>query len=284
LSEDPKVSYERVGAAAVLTITRRERRNAVDDETADLLRECFDRFEGDDDARVLVLTGEGPEAFCAGADLKAIAERAQHWIADHPVGSGREAEQPTGSDSEVASWLDERPDGPLGFSRLTPSKPTIAAISGWCLAGGLELALWCDLRIATSDANLGFTERRFGVPLIDGGTQRLPRIVGMGRALEMILTGRVIEADEALQWGLVTEVVESGRHLERALEVAEGLAAFPQATMLSDRRAALEGAGMTLAEGLALEAELGRDSVITGVAGAARFAAGEGRGAAGAGV
>ena len=122
------------------------------------------------------------------------------------------------------------------------------------------------------------------MPLIDGGTQRLPRIVGMGRALEMILTGRVVGADEAVAWGLLTEVVEPGRHVARALEIAEGLAAFPQPTMLSDRRAALEGAGMTLADGLALEAELGRESVITGVAGAARFAAGEGRGAAGAGV
>ena len=266
-----KVSYERRGAAAVLTITRPERRNAVDDETADLLREGFDRFEADDEARALVLTGEGSEAFCAGADLKAVAEKGASFTGEDPA-------------AEVAAWLDERPDGPLGFSRLTPSKPTIAAISGWCLAGGLELALWCDLRVATSDAKLGFTERRFGVPLIDGGTQRLPRIVGMGRALEMILTGRVLEADEALGWGLVTEVVEPGRHLDRALEIAEGLAAFPQPTMLSDRRAALEGAGMPLADGLALEAELGRDSVITGVAGAARFAAGEGRGAEGAGV
>ena len=266
-----KVSYERRGAAAVLTITRPERRNAVDGETADLLREGYDRFETDDDARVLVLTGEGPEAFCAGADLKALAEQAERFTGEDPEG-------------EVGAWLDRRPDGPLGFTRLTPSKPTIAAISGWCLAGGLELALWCDLRVATNDAKLGFTERRFGVPLIDGGTQRLPRIVGMGRALEMILTGRVLEADEAYAWGLLTEIVEPGRHLDRALEIAEGLAAFPQPTMLSDRRAALEGAGMPLADGLALEAELGRDSVITGIAGAARFAAGEGRGAAGAGV
>ena len=266
-----KVRYERSGSAAVLTITRRERRNAVDDETATLLHEGFDRFEADPEARVLVLTGEGPEAFCAGADLKAIAERASQFAGDDPAGA-------------VDGWLDAKPDGPLGFTRLEASKPTIAAISGWCLAGGLELALWCDLRIASVDARLGFTERRFGVPLIDGGTQRLPRIVGMGRALEMILTGRVVEADEALAWGLVTEVVAAGRHLERALEVAEGLAAFPQQTMLSDRRAALEGRGLPLADGLALEARLGRDSVVAGVEGAARFAEGEGRGAAGAGV
>ncbi|MEA2483345.1 MAG: enoyl-CoA hydratase, partial [Thermoleophilaceae bacterium] len=136
------------------------------------------------------------------------------------------------------------PEGPLGFTRLTPSKPAIAAISGWCLAGGLELALWCDLRIATSDAQLGFPERRWGVPLLDGGTQRLPRIVGMGRALDLILSGRIVPAQEAHDIGLVTEIVEPGRHVERALEYAEGLAAFPQQTMLADRKAAIEGFGM----------------------------------------
>ena len=266
-----KVFYERSGVAAVLKITRPERRNAVDDETARLLRDGFERFEADDDARVLILAGAGGLAFCAGADLKAIAERGAEFAGDDP-------------EAAVAEWLDALADGPLGFTRLQASKPTLAAISGWCLAGGLELALWCDLRIATTDAKLGFTERRFGVPLIDGGTQRLPRIVGMGRALEMILTGRVIEAAEAREWGLVNEVVDPGTHLERALEIAEGLAAFPQPTMLSDRRAALEGIGMTFEDGLAHEAALGRDSVITGVAGASRFAAGEGRGAEGAGV
>ena len=260
-----ETSYERVGAAAVLKITRPERRNAVDAATALALREAFGRFEADEEARVLVLAGEGSEAFCAGADLKAFAEAAREGV-------------------DAEAWLSRFPDGPLGFSRLVPSKPAIAAISGWCLAGGLELALWCDLRIATDDAKLGFTERRFGVPLIDGGTQRLPRIVGMGRALEMILTGRVVAADEARDWGLVNEVVPAGDHLERALEMAEGLAAFPQPTMLSDRRAAIEGAGMPFAEGLAHEAALGVDSLVTGAEGAKRFAGGEGRGAAGAGV
>jgi enoyl-CoA hydratase len=266
-----KVRYERSGSAGVLTIDRRERRNAVDDETASLLLEGFHRFEGDDKARVLILTGEGPEAFCAGADLKALAERGAAFTGDDP-------------EAAVAEWLDARPDGPMGFTRLTPTKPTIAAISGWCLAGGLELALWCDLRIGTDTAQLGYPERRWGVPLIDGGTQRLPRIVGMGRALELILTGRIVEATEAHSWGLLNEVVAEGRHLERAQEIAEGLAAFPQTTMLSDRRAAIEGAGLPLADGLALEAKLGRESVITGVLGAARFAAGEGRGGEGAGV
>ena len=266
-----KVSYQRVGAAAVLQITRPERRNAVDDETADLLLSGFNDFEADDQARALVLAGEGPEAFCAGADLKAFAAKAAEFEGAEPQAA-------------IGAWLDQRPHGPLGFTRLQASKPTIAAISGWALAGGLELALWCDLRIATSDAKLGFTERRFGVPLIDGGTQRLPRIVGVGRAMEMILTGRIVEAAEALDWGLVNEVVEPGRDLARALEIADGLANFPQRTMLSDRRAALEGIGLPFADGLALESSLGRDSVITGAAGAARFAAGEGRGAEGAGV
>ncbi|TMK72325.1 MAG: crotonase/enoyl-CoA hydratase family protein [Actinobacteria bacterium] len=262
----PKVRYERTGVAAVLTIDRRERRNAVDVETAALLLDGLREFEADDEARVLVLTGDGPEAFCAGADLKAMAEAGPELT------------------SGVLEAVAARPEGPMGFSRLTPSKPTVAAISGWCLAGGLELALWCDLRIADETARLGFTERRFGVPLIDGGTQRLPLVVGMGRALELILTGRVVHAEEALRWGLVNEVVPGGNHLERALEIAEGLAAFPQTTMLSDRRAAIEGSGLPLADGLALEAELGRASIETGLRGAARFAAGEGRGAAGAGV
>jgi enoyl-CoA hydratase/carnithine racemase len=261
-----KVRYERTGAASVLTIDRRERRNAVDVETAGLLLEGFRQFEADDEARALVLTGEGPEAFCAGADLKAMAEAGPELSPD------------------LLDAVAARPEGPMGFSRLTSSKPTVAAISGWCLAGGLELALWCDLRIATETAHLGFTERRFGVPLIDGGTQRLPLVVGMGRALELILTGRVVDAEEALRWGLVNEVVPESGHVERALEIAEGLAGFPQPTMLSDRRAAIEGSGLPPAEGLLLEAELGRASIETGLRGAARFAAGEGRGAQGAGV
>jgi enoyl-CoA hydratase len=251
------VEFERRGAAAVVTIDRQERRNAVDGPTAELLREAYERFEADDGARVMVLTGAGGVAFCAGADLKAIESFGPRL---------------------------EDPAGPLGFTRVTPSKPTIAAISGWCLAGGLELALWCDLRIASESAALGFPERRWGVPLVDGGTQRLPRIVGQGRALDLILTGRIVEAEEALAMGLVTEVVPDGRHLERALEIAEGLAAFPQDTMLADRRAAIAGLGMRLEDGLALEAQSGPATLETAWKGAARFAGGEGRGGAGAGV
>jgi enoyl-CoA hydratase len=252
-----EVRYERRGAAAVLTIDREERRNAVDGPTAEALKAGYQSFVADDDARVLIVTGEGDKAFCAGADLKAIDTLAPR-LAD--------------------------PGGPLGFSRLTSPKPTIAAIAGYCLAGGLELALWCDLRIATTDAQLGFPERRWGVPLIDGGTQRLPRIVGLGRALDLILSGRIIGSEEALAWGLLTEVVEPGQHLDRALEYAEGLASFPQQTMLADRAAALQSFGHPLDAGLALEAQSGLPTLQVAQAGAARFAGGEGRGGSGAGV
>ena len=165
----------------------------------------------------------------------------------------------------------------MGFTRLTPSKPTIAAVDGWCVAGGIELALWCDLRIATPQSTFGCFERRWGVPLVDGGTQRLPRTIGMGRALELILTGRPVEADEALRIGLVNEMTEPGAHLDRALELAERLASFPQEAMLADRRAAIEGFGLPLEQGLDLERRLGRETLATAMEGAAKFAAGEGR-------
>ncbi len=242
-----ELRYERVGAAAVLTIDRPERRNAVDDATAKLFRQGLKDFEADDEARVLVLTGAGGKAFCAGADLKAMNLDVTH------------------------------PAGPMGPTRLTPSKPAIAAIDGWCLAGGVELALWCDMRIATPQSTFGLFERRWGVPLLDGGTQRLPRVVGMGRALELILTGRPVEAEEAHRIGLVNEVVEPGKHLERALELAERIASFPQETMLADRRGAIEGFGLPLEQGLALERELGNETLQVAVEGAARFSAGEGR-------
>ena len=251
------VTYERSGAAAVVTIDRQERRNAVDGPTAAELTTAYESFEADDEARVMILTGAGGVSFCAGADLKAI-------------------------DTFVPRL--GLPDGPLGFTRLTPSKPTIAAIGGWCLAGGLELALWCDLRIAAEGSKLGFTERRFGVPLVDGGTQRLPRIVGLGRALDMILTGRIVEADEALAMGLLTEIVPEGSHLDRALEIAEALARFPQETMLADRRAAIQGIGLTFEEGMRLEAESGPLTFGVAAQGAARFAGGEGRGGEGSGA
>lgn len=242
-----ELRYERIGAAAVLTIDRPQRRNAVDGPTAEAFRDGLKEFESDEGARVLVLTGAGGQAFCAGADLKAM-------------------------DLDV-----DHPDGPMGPTRLTPAKPAIAAVDGWCLAGGVELALWCDMRIATPQSTFGLFERRWGVPLVDGGTQRLPRVVGMGRALELILTGRPVEVEEALRIGLVNELAEPGKHLDRALELAERIAGFPQETMLADRRAAIEGFGLPLDEGIALEHRLGREVLEVAARGAMRFASGEGR-------
>jgi enoyl-CoA hydratase len=234
------IRYERREAAALVTIDRPERHNAIDGPTAHALLGAFNRFAGDDDAHVLVLTGAGDQAFCAGADLKAL------------------------------DTLDpDAPGGPLGFTRLASPKPTIAAISGHCLAGGFELALWCDLRIAHPAATFGCAERRWGVPLIDGGTQRLPRIVGTGRALDLILTGRTIAAAEAHAIGLVTELDDAP--VERALQLAAEIAGHPRDTTNSDRRAVLEGEGRPLSEGLELEAALGRDRIATALEGARRF-------------
>ncbi len=243
---DP-VLYERRGVATVLTINRPEARNAVNGTVATMLLDGYRRFEADADAKVLVLTGAGDQAFCAGADLKAI------------------------------DTVRDRHEGPLGFTRLTPTKPTIAAVAGWCVAGGIELACWCDLRIAAEGSTFGCFERRFGVPLIDGGTQRLPRIVGLGRALEIMMTGRPVPVDEAHRIGLVNEIVPQGRHLARALELAETLAKFPWPTLLADRAAALAGSGVPLEHGLAIEARLGRAVLDEAKRGASRFAGGEGR-------
>ncbi len=243
---DP-VLEERRGVATLLTINRPEARNAVNGAVAAALLDGYRRFEADDDARVLVLTGAGDQAFCAGADLKAI------------------------------DTVRDRAEGPLGFTRVIASKPTIAAISGWCVAGGIELALWCDLRIVTPSVTFGCFERRFGVPLIDGGTQRLPRVVGLGRALELIMTGRPVDADEALRIGLANEIVPAGQHVARALALAEQIAAFPWPTLLADRAAVLAGVGQPLEHGLAIEARLGRAVLREASKGAARFAAGEGR-------
>jgi len=249
MSED-RISYERRGAAALLRLTRPERRNAVDGPTADALHAAFERFVADEGARVLVLTGDRT-AFSAGADLKAI------------------------------ETLRDRDEGPLGITRLHAPKPTIAAVTGYCVAGGLELALWCDLRVAGESAVFGCFERRWGVPLVDGGTLRLPRVVGLGRALEMILLGRAVGAREALGFGLVNAVVPDDRTLPTALEWAELIASFPQETMLADREAAILGLGLPLDAGLALERRLGWATVAVGRAGAARFAAGQGRGGTG---
>ncbi len=247
LEKEPTISvtYRHRGPVAVITIDRPQRRNAIDLATAEALLAAWRRFDTDDDAAVGVLTGAGG-TFSAGADLKAFD-------------------------------LVDRPEGFLGFTRTTVAKPTIAAIEGSCVAGGLEMALWCDLRIAGRGATFGCFERRWGVPLVDGGTQRLPRIVGLGRALDMILTGRPVDADEAHTIGLVTRVVDAGDALEEAIALGERLAGFPQATVRSDRRAVLEGIGRQLDEGLAVERRLGLEVLDVAAEGAARFAGGEGR-------
>jgi enoyl-CoA hydratase len=243
------VRYEPRDAIAILTIDRPERRNAVDRATAAALLEGYLRFEADPERAVLIVTGAGKEAFCAGADLKAI-------------------------DNDVQSAA-----GPMGFTRLIPKKPVIAAIEGYCVAGGLEIALFCDLRIAGRSARLGCLERRFGVPLIDGGTQRLPRVVGLGRALDLVLTGRLIDVVEAERIGLVNRIVDDGQALDSALELAKELLEYPWACLLADRLSLLEGVGRPLFEGLVIEAERGAslDVAKEALAGASRFSGGAGR-------
>jgi enoyl-CoA hydratase len=250
----PSVAVTRAGPVTVVTIDRPAVRNAVDSATAAALREAFTGFDADPAAHVAVLTGAGG-TFCAGADLKALAEGDRRPVPDAGP-------------------------GPMGPTRMTLSKPVIAAVEGHAVAGGLELALWCDLRVAASDAVFGVFCRRFGVPLVDLGTVRLPRLVGHGRAMDLILTGRPVGADEALAMGLASRVVPPGRALEGALELATALAALPQRCLRSDRLSALEQWGLDEVAAAANEARRGRE-VITGgepLAGAQRFAAGAGRG------
>ncbi|MFC4543367.1 crotonase/enoyl-CoA hydratase family protein [Halosolutus amylolyticus] len=239
------VTYDRTGPVAVIGIDRPGAKHAIDRETAIELGDAWRRFDDDEDALVGVLTGD-EETFSAGADLKEMD-------------------------------LEDGDDGWLGFTRMQVAKPTIAAVEGHCVAGGLEMALWCDLRVAGEGATFGCFERRFGVPLVDGGTQRLPRIVGRGRALEMILTGRPVDAAEAREWGLVNRVVDDGAALETAIELGERIAAFPQTTVRTDRAALYEGLGEPIEKGLQIEAWHGRRALETAVEGADRFAAGEGR-------
>ncbi len=230
------VLISRDGPVHVIQINRPRKRNAINGQTAQALREAWLAFEADEDACVGILTG-GDDVFCAGADLTALPELAPDVIGEY---------------------------GPLGFTRLFVSKPTIAAVAGYCVAGGLEMACWCDLRIADETAIFGYFERRFGVPLVDGGTQRLPRIIGLGRALELTLTGRPVNAQEALAIGLVNEVVPPGESLRRALELAHEIAAFPQMCLRHDRQAIYQGLGRSLEEGLQIEAELGAEVVSGG--------------------
>jgi enoyl-CoA hydratase len=245
---------ERHGPVTVVTIDRPRRRNAVDRPTADALLTAFEDFDADASAAVAVLTGANG-TFCAGADLQAIA---------------------TGTGNRVT----EDGPGPMGPTRLALSKPVIAAVEGHAVAGGLELAVWCDLRVAAEDAVFGVFCRRFGVPLVDGGTVRLPRLVGEGRAMDLILSGRPVGADEALAMGLANRVVPSGTALEASIAWATELAALPQVCMRNDRRSALAQWDLPVDEALLVETRLGLDSLASGEAleGAARFAGGAGRG------
>jgi enoyl-CoA hydratase len=247
---------EHDGPVTVVTIDRPERRNAVDSLCADQLQEAFLAFDADDARSVAVLTGSGG-MFCAGADLKAVTEGERRPIPDH--GSG-----------------------PMGPTRLTLSKPVIAAVEGYAVAGGIELALWCDLRVAAEDAIFGVFCRRFGVPLCDLGTVRLPRLIGHSRAMDLILTGRAVAAPEACSMGLVNRVVAPGEARTAAIALAHQLAALPQFCLRSDRMSALEQWGMTEEEAAVNEARRGRAVITSGetLAGAARFAGGEGRGGA----
>nr|WP_280809177.1 crotonase/enoyl-CoA hydratase family protein [Variovorax boronicumulans] len=249
------VTYDTDRAVCTLTLNRPDKRNAVNGVVAAELREAFERFETDDALRVAILTGAGGH-FCAGADLGAVGNPDERNELD-PEGGG---------------------SGPMGPTRMALSKPLIAAVNGYAVAGGLELALLADLRVADDDAVFGVFCRRWGVPLIDGGTVRLPRIVGMGRALDMILTGRPVSATEALAMGLVNRVTPPGGALATARELALQIAAFPQQCMLTDRRSAYEQWDMPLADALRREGAQGVPIVLAeGEAGAARFAGGAGR-------
>ena len=237
------------GSVTVVTIDRPEVRNAVDRPTADALATAFRIFEDDNSSEVAVLTGSDG-AFCAGA-----------------VADGR------------GNRVGDDGDGPLGVTRMLLDKPVIAAVEGHAVAGGLELALWCDLRVAAENAVFGVYCRRWGVPLVDGGTIRLPRLIGHSRALDMILTGRSVGADEAERIGLANRVVPTGSALDAAVDLATQISKFPQQCLRSDRASSYEQWSLSLTEALTNETLLGRDTIFSGetLEGAARFAAGEGR-------
>lgn len=252
------VRVEHRGKVCIVTIDRPKVRNAVNRETAQQLADAFRAFDNNPNLNVAVLCGAGGN-FCAGADLKAIAE--------HPNGESHQLE------------ADISENGPMGPTRLHLAKPVIAAVSGYAVAGGLELALWCDLRVAERDAVFGVFCRRFAVPLIDGGTQRLPRLIGLSRAMDMILTGRPVDAEEAFQMGLVNRIVDHGAALDEACLLAAQIAKFPQTCMRSDREAAYRGLNLAFDDAMALEFSLGMQVLRSGETreGAARFAGGEGR-------
>lgn len=260
------VRIEKLDQVTLVTLDRADVRNAVDAPTARALYEAFIEFDGDTDARVAVFHGAHGH-FCAGWDLQAGA---------------RTLREPLSGEPDALSSLrfspdDVAPQGPMGPTRLLLSKPVIAAIEGAAVAGGMELALWCDLRVMEEDAYFGVYCRRFGVPLIDGGTVRLPRLIGMGHAMDLILTGRKVEAAEALQMGLCNRVVPQGHAKEAALALAHELAKFPQATMRADRLSAYAQWDLPLPQALHQEWERGKQCIQEGLQGAARFAAGHGR-------
>ena len=246
------VRAERAGAVTTVTIDRPAARNAVDRGTAAALFEAFEAFAADDRARVAVLTGAGGH-FCAGADLEAVADGRPNRVA--PDGPG-----------------------PMGPTRMLLDKPVIAAVEGYAVAGGLELALWCDLRVVAASAVFGVFCRRWGVPLIDGGTVRLPRLVGMSRALDLVLTGRAVESAEALAMGLANRVVPDGEALAAAQALAADIARFPQTCMRGDRMSCYEQPGMTLPEAIENELRHGMAALADARSGAARFSGGAGRG------
>jgi enoyl-CoA hydratase len=260
MTERGSVRVERDGPVVTVILDRPEARNAVDRPTADRLAAAFLEFERDDSALAAVLWGAGG-TFCAGADLKGVAD-----------GRGNRIVPPEPADPLSAN-------GPMGPTRLRLSKPVIAAVSGYAVAGGLELALWCDLRVAEADAVFGVFCRRWGVPLIDGGTVRLPRLIGQSRALDMILTGRPVSAQEALAIGLVNRLVAKGEARPAAAELAREIARFPQHCVKSDRSSVYEQFGASEAEALAREFAHGLKTLQSGESqqGAARFAKGAGR-------
>jgi enoyl-CoA hydratase len=245
------VRVERSGPVVTVILDRPAAKNAVDRDTAQALADAFRAFDADNSARVAVLFGDHG-TFCAGADLKALAAGQGNRVA------------PDG-------------DGPMGPSRMLLGKPVIAAIAGHAVAGGLELALWCDLRVAEEDAVLGVFCRRFGVPLIDGGTIRLPRLIGLSRALDLILTGRAVDAQEALAFGLVNRVVPKGQARAAAEQLAHELSVLPQGALRADRTSAYLQHDLDLPAALAQELELGARALGEAVEGAARFAGGAGR-------
>jgi enoyl-CoA hydratase len=239
-----------------IQINRAEVRNCVDRPTADQLEECFSKFDQDPIAKVAILSGEGGN-FCAGADLKAVA-------------SGK---------LERMNRLHREGAGPMGISRMQLGKPVIAAVSGYCVAGGLELALWCDMRVCDSTATFGVFCRRFGVPLIDGGTVRLPRLIGQSRAMDMILTGRAVEAKEAFEWGLANRLELNRSALDGAVELAKQLCVLPQRCMRNDRLSALSQWGLSEANAISEEFEYGLNTLHSGETslGAQAFTEGMGR-------